>query len=61
MFIEKPSCIKELKRLASDLVGYDPINETGCINQIRNVLTLHHLKDKEKLLKIKEICNEYAK
>jgi hypothetical protein len=56
--MEKPSCIKELKRIATNLFDDPRTEEAACLDQIKNVFNLTQLTDSEKLLKIKQICKE---
>jgi hypothetical protein len=56
--MEKPSCIKELKRIATTLFDDPRKTETTCLNHIKTVFDLTQLTDSEKLLKIKQICKE---
>ena len=56
--MEKPSCIKELKRISTSLFDDPRTKEAVCLDQIKTVFSLTQLTDSEKLLKIKQICKE---
>jgi hypothetical protein len=56
--MEKPSCIKELKRISTALFDDPRTKEAACLDQIKTVFSLTQLTDSEKLLKIKQICKE---
>jgi hypothetical protein len=56
--MEKPSCIKELKRISTSLFDDPRTKEAACLDQIKTVFSLTQLTDSEKLLKIKQICKE---
>lgn len=59
--MEKPSCIKELKKIALSLFDDPRTEEAVCLDQIKTVFSLTQLTDSEKLLKIKQICKENGK
>lgn len=56
--MEKPSCIKELKKIATNLFEDPQQSEIKCLNRIKHIFTLTQLTDSEKILKIKQICKE---
>jgi hypothetical protein len=58
--MEKPSCIRELKQLANSLTGID-IDLKGCMDKIKNIVSTKDIDDSQKVLKIKELCEEYGK
>jgi hypothetical protein len=66
MFMEKPSCIKELKRLASSLTDTSVIDTTDsmtmiCISKVKEVVNSDDLSAIQKIIKLKEICKEHGK
>lgn len=60
MLMEKPSCIKELKRLSNSLTEMDAA-ATVCIAKVKAIVNNDDLSSKEKLIKLKEICDEHGK
>lgn len=60
MFMEKPSCIKELKQLANSLTIID-IDLKECIDKIKCIVSTKDIDDSQKVLKIKELCKEHGK
>lgn len=60
MIMEKPSCIKELKRLAYSLGNFD-IDLRECIGKINDIIIIQDIDDSQKLSKIKELCKKYGK
>lgn len=60
MFMEKPSCIKELKQLANYLVGDYP-DLKDCMCKIKDILENKDINDTQKVLKIKELYKEHGK
>ena len=61
MIMEKPSCIKEIKRLTGKLFTETPDNQATCISDITDVINSAQLNDNEKLSKIKQLCDGYGK
>ena len=60
MFMEKPSCIRELKQLAYSLTSND--TETAkCIAKVKEIVNCDDLSSIEKIIKLKEICEEHGK
>jgi hypothetical protein len=64
--MEKPSCIKELKRLASSLTDTSVIDTTDsmtmiCISKVKEVVNSDDLSAIQKIIKLKEICKEHGK
>lgn len=60
MFTDKPSCIKDLKRLANYLTG-DSLDVKDYMFKIKNILESKDINDMQKVIKIKELCKEYGK
>lgn len=60
MFMEKPSCIKELKQLASTLAIKDA-ETLDCISRVKQVVNNNDLSPMDKIIKLKEICREHGK
>lgn len=60
MFMEKPSCIEELKQLADSLTEKDT-EATTCIAKVKEIVNSDDLSYMEKITKLKEICTEYGK
>lgn len=58
--MERPSCIKEIKKLTYNLVNF-PTNHNLSINDIKKVINTKELNNDEKLSKIKQICDNYGK
>jgi hypothetical protein len=56
MFMEKPSCIQELKDLTSKLTDRD-ISLKSCFKEVKSIVNCKEISDKEKISKIKKICN----
>ena len=60
MFMERPSCIRELKQLANTLTAKD--NEVAvCIAKVKEIVNCDNLSPVEKIIKLKEICKEHGK
>jgi hypothetical protein len=58
--MEKPSCIRELKQLAHSLTSND--TETAkCIIKVKEIVNCDDLSSMEKIIKLKEICEEHGK
>lgn len=57
-FMEKPSCIKELKRL-SDVISLDDYAMV-CMNKVKEVINSEALSPTEQIIKLKEICKEHG-
>jgi hypothetical protein len=55
MLIEKPSCIKEIKKLANSLSDRDT-KTTICMTKIEEILKNDDLSSAQKITKLKEIC-----
>lgn len=60
MFMEKPSCIKELKRLAS-VISTDDGYSVACMNKVKQIINNDALSPTEQIIKLKEICKEHGK
>lgn len=60
MFIEKPSCIRELKQLANTLTAKDT-EVAACIAKVKEIVNCDNLSSMEKIIKLKEICEEHGK
>lgn len=60
MFTEKPSCITELKQIASSLTDID-FESNKCIVKIKEILKDEKTSAAQKILKLKEICKDYDK
>lgn len=60
MIMERPSCIKEIKKLTYNLVNLH-VNHDLCINNIKEVINTKELNNDKKLSKIKQICDSYGK
>lgn len=59
-FMEKPSCIKELKRLAN-VISSDDGYSVSCMNRVKQIIDNEALSSTEKIIKLKEICKEHGK
>lgn len=60
MFMEKPSCIRELKQLANSITERDT-EATVCIAKVKEIVNCDDLSSTEKIIKLKEICEEHGK
>lgn len=60
MFMEKPSCIRELKQLANSIIEKDT-EATMCIAKVKEIVNSDDLSSTEKITKLKEICEEHGK
>lgn len=60
MFLEKPSCIRELKQLANSLSSAD-LNLKECIIKIKEIINAKNVDDTQKVHKIKELCKDHGK
>ena len=60
MFMEKPSCIRELKHIAHSLTVKDTEAVT-CIAKVKQIVNSDELSSAEKITKLKEICKEHGK
>jgi hypothetical protein len=60
MFMEKPSCIKELKQLANSLTDRDS-DSNACIAKVKEVVNSDDLSASQKITKLKEICKDHGK
>jgi len=59
-FMDKPSCIDQLKDLADSLTDRD-VNLKKCINHVKEILYNEELTPDEMVSKLKVICNNYVK
>jgi hypothetical protein len=60
MFMEKPSCIRELKQLAETLSE----SETAaikCVAKVKEIINCTELTTSEKLSKLKDLCKDHGK
>jgi len=60
MFMEKPSCISQLKDLAESLSDRD-INLKACMHAVKKVIYNDDLTDEQKVQEIKTICKKNGK
>lgn len=60
MFMEKPSCIRELKQLANSLTIVD-VDLKECMAKIKDIVSTKEIDDSQKVLKIKELCKKHGK
>lgn len=60
MFMEKPSCITELKELANSLTDLD-MAATACIAKVKEIVNSDDLSAAQKIIKLKEICKDHGK
>jgi len=56
MLMSKPSCIDELKDLAEKLSDRD-MSLKSCFKKVNSIINCKETNDKEKIKKIREICN----
>lgn len=61
MITAKPSCIKEIKRLAKVLFSNISSNDNEMFDRIKVIINKSDITDVEKLLTIKQLCEDYAK
>lgn len=54
--MSKPSCIDELKDLAEKLSDRD-MSLKSCFKKVKFIINCKETNDKEKIKKIREICN----
>jgi hypothetical protein len=59
MIMEKPSCIKELKKVAISLAA-DNVMTSDCISLVKSIINSNQTAE-QKIIKIKELCKEYGK
>ena len=59
-FMEKPSCISQLKDLAESLTDRDA-NLKKCMSTIKKVIHDENLSSDEIVIKLKDICKTYGK
>lgn len=57
---QKPSCIKEIKRLTGKLLNTSPVDHSFCLDNIKFIINTDELNDNQKLSKIKQICDSYG-
>jgi hypothetical protein len=57
--MEKPSCINELKRIASSLTISD-IDAVECITRVKDIINDSKLTDIEKISKLKDLCEDHG-
>jgi len=60
MFMEKQSCISQLKDLADSLSDRD-INLKKCMSSVKKIIHNDDLTDEQKVEAIKTICNKNGK
>ena len=60
MFMEKPSCINELKQLANSLTEKET-DAIECVAKVKEIINNTELTTKEKLIKLKDLCKDHGK
>jgi len=60
MFMEKPSCIAQLKELTDSLSDRD-MNLKKCMSAVKSILNNDELSDEQKIAEIKTVCKSYGK